>query len=118
MGRTRFDLRVLRDTNYSLEAQPFFVQTLYGGEILHNLFGPLDVIARASRETLDYQSIPEQLIEAQTLHVNRYGGAVAIRAAERVRLTLNYDFTRRLGTSLPVRQYERNRFYTTVSYGF
>ncbi len=118
MGRTRFDVRFSRDTSYSLEAQPFFLQTTYGGEILHNLFGPVDVIARASRETLDYDSLPELLVAAQSLNVNRYGGAISIRAAERMRLSINYDFTERLGDLLPDREYERKRLYTTVTYGF
>jgi hypothetical protein len=118
MGRTRFDVRVLRDTSYSLEAQPFFVQTTYGGEVLHNLFGPIDVIARASREALAYPDLPERLLTAHTVDVNRYGGGVAIRAAERVRMTLNYEFSERLGAALPDRHYERERFYTTVTYGF
>jgi hypothetical protein len=118
LGRTRFDARVLRDTTYSLEAQPFFVQTLYGGEILHNVFGPLDVIARASHEMLDYERLPDRLSAAHTVDVNRYGGAIAIRAAERMRLTLNYEFTERLGELFRDRHYERERFYTTVTYGF
>ena len=118
LGRTRFDLRVLRDTTYSFEAQPFFLRTTYGGEILHNLFGPVDLIARASRETLDYQDVPDRFILAHTANVNRYGGAVAIRAAERMKLSLNYEFVERLDASLADRQYERTRFYTTLSYGF
>lgn len=118
LGRTRVDVQVLRDTNYSFEAQPFYIRTTFGGEILHNLFGPVDVIARASRETLEYQDVPERLIVAHTTDVNRYGGAVAIRAAERMRLSINYEFVERLDASLPNRHYERTRFYTAVSYGF
>jgi hypothetical protein len=117
MGRTRFDLRVLRGTNYSLEAQPFFLQTTYGGEVLHNVFGPIDLIARASREHLEYESIPERLMVAHTMEIDRYGGAIAIRAAERMRLTLNYEVAERDGL-LPDRYFERTRFYTTISYGF
>jgi hypothetical protein len=118
MGRTRFDVRVLRDAAASLEAQPYFVQTTYGGEILHNLFGPVDVIGRASHEWLEYPDLPEQNITAHTLDVNRYGGAVAIRPTDRVRLTFNYEFTERLGVQLPDRHYDRKRLYTTVTYGF
>ena len=118
LGRTRFDGRILRDTSYSLEAQPFYVQTTYGGEVLHNLFGPVDLIGRASRERLDYQSLPDGSAAAYTMDVNRFGGAMAIRAAERVRLTLNYEFTERLGGPVADRNYERERLFTTISYGF
>ena len=118
LGRTRFDGRILRDTSASLEAQPFFVQTIYGGEVLHNLFGPVDVIGRVSRERMDYESMPDRGLVGHTLDLNRVGGAVAIRAAERVRLTLTYEFAERLSGSLPDRSYERKRLFTTVSYGF
>jgi hypothetical protein len=118
MGRTRFDVRVLRDTNDSLEAQPFYVETTYGGEVLHNVFGPIDLIARASREHLDYESVPDRLMPAHTLLITRYGGAAAIRAAERLRLALNYDVAEREGALLPDRYFERTRLYTTITYGF
>jgi hypothetical protein len=118
LSRTRFDVRILRDATASLEEQPYFVQTTYGGEILHNLFGPVDVIGRASREFLDYPDLPERGITAYTLDVNRYGAAVAIRPTDRVSLSINYDFTERLGETLPDRHYDRKRLYTTVTYGF
>jgi hypothetical protein len=118
LGRTRFDVRVTRDTSQSLEAQPFFVRTIYGGEVVHNLVGPLDVIARASREGLSYDSLPDRLLTAHTVELNRYGGALAVRAAERVRFTVNYEFSERLSAVLPDRQYDRERVYTTISYGF
>jgi hypothetical protein len=118
LGRTRFDARILRDTSYSLEAQPFYVQTTYGGEVLHNLFGPVDIIGRIAREILDYDSLPGQSLGGYTLNVNRYGGAVAIRAGERSRLTFNYEFAERVGGLLPDHLYERERVYTTVTYGF
>ena len=57
-------------------------------------------------------------ITAYTLDVNRYGAAVAIRPTDRVSLSLNYDFTERLGETLPDRHYDRRRLYTTVTYGF
>jgi hypothetical protein len=117
LGRTRFDVRFLRDTNYSLE-QPFYVRTTYGGEILHNLVGPVDVIGLAARERLDYQNMPDRSLAGYTLDINRFGGGVAVRAGERVRLTLNYEFTERLGGFLPDRFFERERLFTTVSYGF
>jgi hypothetical protein len=118
LGRTRIDGRFNRDTTQSLEAQPYFLQTTYGAEVLHNLFGPVDVIGRGSRELMDYPGIAERQLEADTLRLNRYGAAVAIRAAERVRLTMNYEYAQRLGVTVAGRDFERTRVYSTVTYGF
>lgn len=117
LGRTRFDTRIARDTSYSFEEQPYSLQTIYGGEILHNVFGPLDVIGRASWETLDYPGIPERNLPEDTLEITRYGGGLAIRPGTRVRLTLNYEVIDRVAR-LVERTYGRRRLYTTVTYGF
>jgi hypothetical protein len=118
LGRTRLDARVLRETTQSIEAQPYYLRTTYGGEILHNLVGPIDVIGRASRELLEYPGIPERQIENDTLHLTRYGGGLAIRAADRLRFTINYEFATRRGVNVPLRNYDRTRAYTTITYGF
>jgi hypothetical protein len=118
LGRTRLDARVLRETTQSIEAQPYYLGTTYGGEILHNLVGPIDVIGRASRELLEYPGIPERQIENDTLHLTRYGGGLAIRAADRLRFTINYEFATRRGVNVPLRNYDRTRAYTTITYGF
>jgi hypothetical protein len=117
LGRTRFDARVARDTSSSFEAQPYFLQTIYGGEVLHNLVGPLDLIARGSWETLDYPGIPERFLPEDQLKVTRYGGGLAIRPGDRVRLTLNYEIIDRAAQQTD-RTYDRRRLYTTLTYGF
>jgi hypothetical protein len=118
MQRTRFDVRVLRDTSYSFEAQPYFVQTVYGGEVLHTIVGPIDIFVRGSRETLDYPAVAERGLESGQLEVMRYGGGVALRPGPRVRMTINYEFTERLGHISADRRYDRRRLYTNVTYGF
>lgn len=117
LGRTRFDVRVARDTNGTFAEQPYYLQHLYGGEILHNVLGPLDVIARMSRETLDYPGIPERLLAEDTLEITRYGGAVALRPGARVHLSITYELVDRV-SRLPDRSYDRRRLYTTLTYGF
>jgi hypothetical protein len=118
LTRTRFDVRIARDTNYSLEEQPYFLQTFYGTEVTHNLAGSFDLLARYSRETLDYPGIPERNVFAHVDNVNRYGGGVAIRASDRLRIALNYEFTERLSGESAALSFDRRRMYTTVTYGF
>jgi hypothetical protein len=118
LQRTRFDVRILRDTSYSFEAQPYFVQTVYGGEVLHTLFGPVDVFARGSRETLDYPAVSPRALASGQLEVMRYGGGVALRPGPRVNMTINYELTERVGQVSADRRYDRRRLYTNVTYGF
>jgi hypothetical protein len=118
LGRTRFDVRVNRDTTYSIAEQPYYLSTSYGGEVLHNLAGPLDVGARYTRETLDYPGIPERALAAQETRVNRYGGTVSVRATDRFRLAVHYEFNERLSEDAPGLEFDRRRMYTTITYGF
>ena len=118
LGRTKFDVRVNRDTTYSLAQQPYYLSTSYGGEVLHNLVGPLDVSGRYARETLDYPGIPARNLAPQQTRVNRYGGAVAIRATERFRFGVHYEFNERLSDDAPSLEFDRRRMYTTITYGF
>lgn len=118
LQRTRFDIRASRDTSYSYEAQPYFLQTVYGGQVVHALVDWLDVIGQVSRETMDYPGIPERLIPTDTMNVRRYGGGAAIRPASRVRMALTYEYTERVSLLVPDRQYDRRRLYTTITYGF
>lgn len=118
LQRTRFDVRVARDTSYSFEAQPYFLQTIYGGQILHTLQERFDVFGLASWETLDYPGIPERRVEADTLEVTRYGGGVVVRPAVRLRITITYELTDRQARVSADRSYDRRRVYTNVTYGF
>jgi hypothetical protein len=118
LQRTRFDVRISRDTSYSFETQPYFLQTIYGGEVLHTLVQRVDVFGLASWETLDYPGIAERLLPAHTLEVMRYAGGVAIRAAARARVTITYEHTERTALLMPERTYDRHRVFTTITYGF
>lgn len=118
LGRTRFDARVSRDTTYSLEQQPYFLQTVYGGEVTHNVIRPVDLIGRFTREWLDYPGIPERNLSPHLDHLNRYGGGVAIRPSERLRLSVNYEFAERVSGESVDLSFDRRRMYTVITYGF
>jgi hypothetical protein len=118
LQRTRFDVKFARGTSYSFEPQPYFLQTMYGGEVLHTLFGPVDLIGRASWETLDYPGIVDRALPADRLEVLRYGGGIALRPGTRIHLTVNYELTERTGQQFALRQYDRRRLFTNVTYGF
>lgn len=116
LGRTRFGGRITRDRTYSIEA-PHFLQTTYGVDVLHELFGPFDLTVLTSREKLDY---PTQLDRGLPGHVDlvwRYGGGLGIRGGDRFRIGFNFELTER-DSAIPERGFDRRRVFTTVSYGF
>jgi hypothetical protein len=121
LQRTRFEVKIGRDTSYSFEAQPYFLQTNYGGQILHNLVGAVDVMGLVSRETIDYPGLPGldgQELPADSLAITKYGGGVAIRPGERIQLTINYEYIERMSAFVLDRNYDRHRLYTNITYGF
>jgi hypothetical protein len=118
LARTRFDARINRDATYSFEEQPYYVWTAYGGEVLHNVAGPLDLIGRYTRETLDYPGIPERNVAAHLDYVRRYGGGIAVRVATRLTISLNYEYAERDSGESPELSFNRRRVFTTVVYGF
>lgn len=116
LGRTRFGGRIARDRTYSIET-PHFLQTTYGLDVLHELFGPFDLTVLTARDRLDY---PARLDQGSSGHVDfvwRYGGGFGIRGGDRFRIGFNFELTRR-DSAIPDRDFDRRRLFTTVSYGF
>jgi len=118
LQRTRFDVKIGRDTSYSFQSQPYFLQTTYGGQVLHNLVGAVDVFGLASWETLDYPGLEEVDLPTDSLAITKYGGGVAIRPGDRIRVTVNYEHTERTSAFVLDRNYDRHRLYTNITYGF
>jgi hypothetical protein len=118
LGRTRLDGRFSRDAVYSvLEGEGYYVSTVMGAEVLHNLIGPVDVSVRGNRERLDYTFTPggagARIDDATTL-----GGGVSVRVSPQMRLGVNYEFTYRESSAGSQYGYERRRIFSTATYGF
>lgn len=115
LGVTRFDARYGRDTTFSVEA-PYYVQNEYGLNILQTFIGPVDLVARANRQTLDYPGIVERNVDARVDRLQMLGGGVIVRTSRRTRLSFNYDVTRRQSPLETVR-FERQRLFTSFLFG-
>jgi len=116
LGVTRFNGRFSRDSNYSIStSQPFYVSTLGSLTVLQQLFGPVDLDLRASRERLAYAAT--ELAPARTDFADLYGGGLSIRVAPQATVALIYDDTVRRSSGGQLFGYERRRIYTTVTYG-
>ena len=118
LDRTVLSGRLLREATVSAEEHPYYISTLGGFEISHNVTGPVDVVARGSRERLDYDAVPAFALPAHLDRIGTLGGGVAVRLGARAKVTVNYEEIRRRSDLADVRDYERRRVYTTVSYGF
>ena len=118
LGRTRFTGRTSHDTNYSgLENRPYYVSTVGGFEVTHNLAGPIDVELRRSREKLDYSATPSGLA-ARTEYADLLGGGLIIRMSTQTRIGFYFDDQKRRSSEGPQFEYSRRHMYTSVTYGF
>ena len=116
MGRTKFDVDVTRDVQYSFEdLEPYYLST--GGRVTltHQLVGPLDVQALAGRQTMAYRRrlVPE---ESHRDRAETFGGGVGYRLRETMRLGFNWELNRRL-SALDARRYVRRRLFASLTYG-
>ena len=116
MGRTKFDVDVTRDVQYSFEdLEPYYLST--GGRVTltHQLVGPLDVQALAGRQTMAYRRrlAPE---ESHRDRAETFGGGVGYRLRETMRLGFNWELNRRL-SALDARRYVRRRLFASLTYG-
>ena len=118
LGRTQFLGRVSRETTYSVLAdEEYYLSTITAFDVLHNLVGPVDVVARVARERMDYSITPGgaggRLDRARTV-----AGGLSFRISETGRIGVELDVTRRESTAGPTAEFERRRLFTTMTYGF
>jgi hypothetical protein len=117
LGRTRVTGRTSHDTSYSgLDNRPYYVSTVGGFEVTHNLVGPIDLEVRMSREILDYAATtfqPQRIDFADAM-----GGGVVIRLSMQTRIGFYYDDNHRHSSAGAAWKYTRQHVYTSVTYGF
>jgi hypothetical protein len=118
LGRTRFTGRTSHDTSYSgLENRPYYVSTIGGLEVTHNLVGPIDLELRGNREKLDYTATSTGL-PARREFADTLGGGLIIRMSMQTRIGFHYDDLQRRSSDGPQSEYSRRHMYTSVTYGF
>ena len=98
--------------------QPYYVLTGTGGIFAQRIGGPVDVVARASTQRLEYQnrSSSESFQPDRTDRVRSYGGGVGVRLGQELRLGFNVDRERRTSI-LPDHEYDGLKFGTSLTYG-
>jgi hypothetical protein len=116
LSRTRFDLDITRDVQYSFEdLEPYYLST--GGRltVTHQLVGAFDLQAFGGRQTMAYRQRLAPA-DARRDRVNTYGGGAGYRLRDNLRLGLTWETNRRK-SALDDRRYERRRLYASLTYG-
>jgi hypothetical protein len=116
MGRTKFDVDVSRDVQYSFEdLEPYYLST--GGRVTmtHQLAGPFDIQALAGRQTMAYRHRQVQG-DVRRDRVETYGGGAGYRLRATTRLGVTWEVNRRASV-LDERRYVRRRLYASLTYG-
>ena len=116
LARTKFDLDLVRDVQYSFEDdEPYYLST--GGRltVTHQLVGPLDLQAFGGGQTMAYRQsgTPTDVRRDQ---VRSYGGGAGYRLRNNMRLGVTWETNRRQ-SALDDRDYVRRRIYASLIYG-
>jgi hypothetical protein len=116
LERTKFDLDLTRDVQYSYEdLTPYYLAT--GGRltVTHQLVGPMDIQAFGGRQSLGYRSTQSSGSE-RTDRVETFGGGAGYRLHSLYRFGVTWELNRRLSEARD-RRYERQRLYASLTYG-
>jgi hypothetical protein len=116
LARTRFDLDLTRDVQYSFEdLEPYYLSTGGRVTVTHQLVGPFDLQAFGGRQTMAYR---QRLVpgDARRDRVNTYGVGAGYRLRDDLRLGVTWETNRRK-SALADHRYERRRLYASLTYG-
>jgi len=118
-GTTRFSVNSSRDVQYSYDnTQPYYVQTAVQGSIAQQIFGPLDVVARAGTSHMAYRDRANAQIAAldRVDESRSYGVGVGFHMGKDLRLGFNLDHVNRY-SAIASRQFANVLFGSQITYG-
>jgi hypothetical protein len=120
LNTTKLEGLIERDVRYSYEVlQPYYVTTLGRITLTQIITGPLDVQLVAGRQRLEYRDeAPLDLdLDRRADTITTWGGGIGFRVGDTARIGLNYDDASR-SSRRPERNFDRQRVYGSLSYGF
>jgi hypothetical protein len=112
-------VQIGRDVQYSFDVnQPYYLQTGISGSIAQQIYGPLDVVARAGTQHLSYRDRAGATVAVagRTDDVRTLGVGFGYHVGSELRIGFNVDQSRR-DTDLVGRRYEGYRAGMSVTYG-
>jgi Putative beta-barrel porin 2 len=116
LERTKFDLDLTRDVQYSYEdLEPYYLSTGARLTITHQLVGPVDLQGIGGHQNLGYRRRFAEG-EGRRDEVQTFGAGAGYRLRAALRLGVNWEVNRRL-SEVGSRRYERQRIYASLTYG-
>jgi len=119
-GSTRFGVKVNRDLAYSYEpTQPYYALTDLGLIVTQRISAAWDLIGRTGWQSLAYQQLQSSALASseRTDTIREYGGGVAYRLGQAMRLGFDAIYYQRESSQVALRAFEGLRFGASVSYG-
>jgi len=117
-GATKFGVGVNRDVQYSYDVnQPYYLETAVTGSIAQQLFGPIDVVARAGVDNLAYRDRVGADVQLSN-RVDRghsFGGGVGYHTSGGFRIGFDVDHLNRV-SDISSRQFDDLRIGSSVTY--
>jgi hypothetical protein len=116
LERTKFDLDLTRDVQYSYEdLETYYLST--GGRltVTHRLAGPFEIQGFVGRQSLGYRDAVAQGA-ARTDTVDLDGAGVGYWLRPLLRVGFNWEQARR-HSEIPDRRYDRRRLFASLTYG-
>lgn len=116
LERTKFDLDLTRDVQYSYEdLEPYYLSN--GGRITvtHRLVGPFEIQGIVGRQSLGYRNtVAEGATRTDTIET--YGAGVGYWLRPLLRVGFNWEQTQRQ-SEISNRRYDRRRLFASLTYG-
>lgn len=117
-GATKLTGKYIRDVQFSYDAStPYYLQNGFMLDVIQQVFGPVDVAARAGTTTVAYRDrggAPTAV--SQPDRTNVYGGGVGYHLGQDIRIGVNADQQKRTSPTVG-HGYEGLRLWMAVSYG-
>jgi hypothetical protein len=116
LERTKFDLDLARDVQYSYEdLEPYYLSA--GGRltVTHQLVGAFDVRAFGGRQSLGYRGT-HAAEETRTDHVETFGAGAGYRVHPQYRVGFTWEESRRR-SEIRDHRYDRRRLFASLTYG-
>jgi hypothetical protein len=119
LGGTQLGLRVDRDIVYSIDASaPYYALTDLGATVTQRLTQTWDVVARGSRQWLDYQQLESIALPVARVDDGYMAGTgIGYRIGHSVRVGFDANYYERRSSQLSSRNYNGLRFGGSFAYG-
>jgi hypothetical protein len=116
LERTKFDLDLVRDVQYSYEdLEPYYLANGGTLTVTHHLTGPFEIQGVVGRQSLGYRNtVASSVTRSDT--VETYGAGAGYWLRPLLRVGFNWEQIRRL-SAITDRRYERRRLFASLTYG-